>query len=134
LPASTATPVLLDLTGSLLRPLADTPYISGGSDHPLLPLVYWLGQEANDQILDLLNARLDQSQQLGRIQAWRVFRDELEPWNHKRPNRSVFTVATAQSPSRIGSLRLGSHNGSQLRSQKLEQASDLQFLGGAEGI
>jgi hypothetical protein len=50
--------------------------------------MYWLGQEANDQILDLLNARLDQSSQLGRIQVWRLFRDELEPRNHKRANRS----------------------------------------------
>ncbi len=74
LPTSTATPVLLNLAGSLLRPLEDTPHISRASDNPFLPLMYWLGREANDQILDPLNARLDQSPQLGRIQAWRVFR------------------------------------------------------------
>lgn len=77
--------MLLNLTGSLLRPLADTPYISRGSDNPLLPLVYWLGQEANDQILDLLNARLDQSPQLGRIQAWRVFRTKSNPGTTSDP-------------------------------------------------
>jgi hypothetical protein len=38
--------------------------------------------------LDLLNARLDQSPQLSRIQAWRAFRDELEHQNHKWANRS----------------------------------------------
>jgi len=65
-----------------------TKDFSGASDNPILPLMYWLGQEANDQLLDLLNARLDQSPQLGRIQAWRVFRDELELPYYKRANRS----------------------------------------------
>jgi hypothetical protein len=65
-----------------------TKDFSGASDNPLLPLMYWLGQETNDQLLDLLNARLDQSPQLSRIQAWRAFRDELEHQNHKWANRS----------------------------------------------
>ncbi len=47
----------------------------------------------------------------------------------------VLAVATVRSPSRIGLLRFGSHNGSHAKSQKIEQDSYPEELGGgAEGI
>ena len=47
---------------------------------------------------------------------------------------AVFAVAAAPRLSHIGSLQPGSPNGSHVEPVKIEHGSDLQLLGGAEGI